>query len=372
MTLFDSRPFIQPEASTSTRKRNLLLRIALEASAVVVFLAALGFAVEIMVATSLEARREGVDGSVPSNHVSKELAEKIRNKYFPKKETTVKRAVKVVQRATRLSLEAPVAETPELPVEVPDMPVADALTAPVVEASEAPLTQSPAVETKPEVSLTREVADESNGDQYEDHLLPLSLDAADDIVLTVRQLVPDYAGLILTGPPGTSKTWYARQVATALTDRDRNRVRFVQFHQSYQYEDFVEGFVPDIVFKRTTPRTDGSDRTHLVAEVKYINSVKPKWEDDEQAITYAASYRAPVVIIHPRVKEKTHGMSLPKHVHAHPIYHYALDRRLRIRMRKSNTLPKVSALCWACRCSPETSSTTTWRAVFIRNQIITS
>src|ERR687889_822041 len=46
-----------------------------------------------------EVRREGVDVSVPSNSVSKELAEKIRNKYFPKKETAVKRTVKVVKRA---------------------------------------------------------------------------------------------------------------------------------------------------------------------------------------------------------------------------------------------------------------------------------
>src|ERR1051326_8552131 len=46
-----------------------------------------------------EVRREGVDVSVPSNSVSKELAEKIRNKYFPKKETAVKRAVKVVNGA---------------------------------------------------------------------------------------------------------------------------------------------------------------------------------------------------------------------------------------------------------------------------------
>jgi translation initiation factor IF-2 len=48
-----------------------------------------------------EVRREGVDVSVPSNSVSKELAEKIRTKYFPKKETTVKRAVKVVKKAAR-------------------------------------------------------------------------------------------------------------------------------------------------------------------------------------------------------------------------------------------------------------------------------
>ncbi len=62
-----------------------------------------------------EVRREGVDVSVPSNSVSKELAEKIRNKYFPKKETTVKRAVKVVKRAALPTPEAPVAdEEPEV------------------------------------------------------------------------------------------------------------------------------------------------------------------------------------------------------------------------------------------------------------------
>jgi translation initiation factor IF-2 len=57
-----------------------------------------------------EVRREGVDVSVPSNSVSKELAEKIRNKYFPKKETAVKRAVKVVKRAAMPATEAPAAE----------------------------------------------------------------------------------------------------------------------------------------------------------------------------------------------------------------------------------------------------------------------
>ena len=59
-----------------------------------------------------EVRREGVDVSVPSNSVSKELAEKIRNKYFPKKETAVKRGVRVVKRAER-AIEEPPAEVAE-------------------------------------------------------------------------------------------------------------------------------------------------------------------------------------------------------------------------------------------------------------------
>lgn len=60
-----------------------------------------------------EVRREGVDVSVPSNSVSKELAEKIRNKYFPKKETAVKRGVRVVKRAERAVEEAPAPEAVE-------------------------------------------------------------------------------------------------------------------------------------------------------------------------------------------------------------------------------------------------------------------
>ncbi len=45
-----------------------------------------------------ELRREGADVSVPSNSVSKELADKIRNKYFPKTEAAPKRAIKVIRK----------------------------------------------------------------------------------------------------------------------------------------------------------------------------------------------------------------------------------------------------------------------------------
>jgi 5-methylcytosine-specific restriction enzyme subunit McrC len=82
---------------------------------------------------------------------------------------------------------------------------------------------------------------------------------------------------------------------------------------------------PDIVFKRTTPNKDGSYRMLLVADVKYKIFREPRRPEIEQAITYAASYRAPVVIIHPRVDEKTHGMHLFRRMHPYTIYHYAFD-----------------------------------------------
>jgi translation initiation factor IF-2 len=44
-----------------------------------------------------EIKREGVDVSVPSNTVSKELAEKIRNRYFPKSAPPKERAIRVIK-----------------------------------------------------------------------------------------------------------------------------------------------------------------------------------------------------------------------------------------------------------------------------------
>jgi translation initiation factor IF-2 len=81
-----------------------------------------------------EVRREGVDVSVPSNSVSKELADKIRDKYFPKKDATVKRAVKIVKKAAR-----PVVE--EAPPEVAEQPVT---------AAESVIEETPATVSEPE------------------------------------------------------------------------------------------------------------------------------------------------------------------------------------------------------------------------------
>lgn len=48
--------------------------------------------------------------------------------------------------------------------------------------------------------------------------------------------------LILYGPPGTGKTYLARKLANHLAEP--SAVKLVQFHPSYTYEDFFEGFRP--------------------------------------------------------------------------------------------------------------------------------
>ncbi len=61
------------------------------------------------------------------------------------------------------------------------------------------------------------------------------LDETVDLLNEQRQIV-------FYGPPGTGKTYLARKIAAHLVGEER--VRLVQFHPSYTYEDFFEGFRP--------------------------------------------------------------------------------------------------------------------------------
>lgn len=64
-----------------------------------------------------------------------------------------------------------------------------------------------------------------------------------DWLREVRDLLADRRQLIFYGPPGTGKTYVAQKLAAALTEP--YAVKLVQFHPSYTYEDFFEGFRPE-------------------------------------------------------------------------------------------------------------------------------
>lgn len=66
-----------------------------------------------------------------------------------------------------------------------------------------------------------------------------------DKLRDIEHLLLEKRQLIFYGPPGTGKTFIAQKFALYLTQKKQN-VRVVQFHQSYSYEDFVEGIKPNL------------------------------------------------------------------------------------------------------------------------------
>ena len=134
----------------------------------------------------------------------------------------------------------------------------------------------------------------------------------------IKQLVESNLQVILTGAPGTGKTYTARQVAERLvceglnTDAEKNtvkkeRIQQVQFHPGYDYSDFVIGMKPILVSengkevfkdeqgrlyttknnKRGEERTDFTGRVFVSYDWKdgifkeFVNKAKNKYDESQ-------------------------------------------------------------------------------------------
>lgn len=64
--------------------------------------------------------------------------------------------------------------------------------------------------------------------------------------LEILDLLRLNKNVVLQGPPGVGKTFVAKRLARSLLGgQDEKRLGWIQFHQSYAYEDFIQGYRPN-------------------------------------------------------------------------------------------------------------------------------
>lgn len=66
-----------------------------------------------------------------------------------------------------------------------------------------------------------------------------------EFLAEIGRLLEEKGQLIFYGPPGTGKTYVAQRLAEMYAE-GKARTQLVQFHPSYAYEDFVEGYRPRV------------------------------------------------------------------------------------------------------------------------------
>ena len=103
-----------------------------------------------------------------------------------------------------------------------------------------------AIDTRDNETADNDVPDDS-GDEYESDFDALAAKTylPIDFFEEINTLLEEKKQVIFQGPPGTGKTYVAQALAECLAG-DAARVTLVQFHPSYAYEDFVQGYRPTL------------------------------------------------------------------------------------------------------------------------------
>jgi 5-methylcytosine-specific restriction protein B len=88
--------------------------------------------------------------------------------------------------------------------------------------------------------------DDQSGEEYSKTNFLSEVFMSEDEYERIRRLLLAKKNIIFQGAPGVGKTYAARRFAASIAgSMDSGRVKLVQFHQNYSYEDFIGGFKPD-------------------------------------------------------------------------------------------------------------------------------
>lgn len=125
----------------------------------------------------------------------------------------------------------------------------------------------------------------------------------DNHINSYSELLLSVKNLVFRGAPGTGKTYLSKQIAanivsngrtsevSELSEDEMNQIDFVQFHPSYDYTDFVEGFRPSEVENNQIGFTlkPGKFKRFIAKAQNYgQDNFAQAWEKFFEAVTEAA------------------------------------------------------------------------------------
>ena len=100
------------------------------------------------------------------------------------------------------------------------------------------------------ILLYSDIPDEEEDGEGEPEIdlaaLARSIFLPDNFLEEINTLLEDKKQVIFQGPPGTGKTYVAQKLAEHIAG-SKDRVTLVQFHPSYDYVDFVQGYRPALM-----------------------------------------------------------------------------------------------------------------------------
>lgn len=108
--------------------------------------------------------------------------------------------------------------------------------------------------------------------------------AKEELYDEIKNLLKANHNLVLTGAPGTGKTYMACEVAKEMGAE----IKFVQFHPSYDYTDFVEGLRPtdSIDGQMDFERKDGIFKEFCRAAIENLEDSKKNIEEIKNEVSW--------------------------------------------------------------------------------------